>query len=180
MDMKSIKLAFIDCETSGLSPLKHEILEIGVVIADSETFEVYGKLNFKIKPEHIKTADPKALEVNGYTPEEWKDGMTLFQALMFLYSAIEGCTIVGHNVAFDFSFLQVGFEKESCSHHFKVNKYKIDTLSLAWGKIPHDKVQSWSLKTLCAYLGVPVEGKVHRALAGAEACFGVYKKLMQM
>ena len=175
-----MKLAFIDIETTGLNPLKHEIIELGCIIADSKTFEVYGKLNFKIKPQFIKKADPKALLVNGYNEADWKDAMPLMKALMFFAEAVEGSTLVGHNIIFDWSFLRIALENEMVDKYFKVPKYKIDTISLAWGKIPHSKVQSWSLKTICTYLGIPPEDDTHRALAGAEKCFEVYKKLMEI
>lgn len=171
-----MKIALTDIETSGLDALKHEILEIGVIIFDNKTFDVHGQFNFKIKPERIEDADPKALEVNGYDEKEWKeDGMTLFQALNFYAEATKGCTFMAHNATFDWSFLSVAFKKENIK--CEMNYHRLDTLSMAWGMLPHNKVFSWSLKTLCSYLGVPVEDKVHRALNGATAAFEVYKKL---
>ncbi len=173
-----MKIALTDIETTGLDPLAHEIIEIGCIIFDNKTFEVHGRLNFRIKPEHIENAAPKALEVNGYNKEEWEDGMTLFQALNFYAEATKGCTFMAHNVTFDWSFMVASFAKENITHG--LDKYKIDTMSLAWGKIPHHKVTSWSLKTLCSYFGIPPEPKVHRAINGAECAYHVYKKLMQL
>ena len=175
-----MKIALVDLETTGLNPLKHEIIELGCLIFDNETFEIYGKLNFKIKPEHIHDADPKALQVNGYTEEEWKDGMSLFQALMFFADATEGCTFMAHNVTFDWSFIVASAEREGITRMLKLDKYKIDTMSIAWALVPHSKVKSFSLKTLCTFLGIPPEPAVHRAINGAECAYGVYKKLMQM
>lgn len=174
-----MKIALTDIETTGLNPANHEVIEIGCLIFDNKTFDILGQLNFKIKPENIAGADPKALEVNGYNEKEWEeDGMTLFQALNFYAEATKGCTFMAHNASFDWSFLSVAFSKENIKP--EMNYHRIDTLSMAWGMLPHDKVFSWSLKTLCSYLSVPTEDSVHRALNGATAAYEVYKKLMEL
>lgn len=172
-------IALTDIETTGLSPLKHEIIEIGCVIFSEKDFKIHAQLNFKVKPERIEDADPKALQVNGYTKEDWEDGMTLFQALNFYAEATEGCTFMAHNAMFDWSFLEVAAERENIQFKFK-SHHKIDTVSVAWCKIPHTKVTSWSLKTLCTYFGIPPEPSIHRAVNGALCTYEVYKKLMQL
>ena len=61
-------LTVIDTETSGVSLKEHEILEVGlisyVVTNDGERL-ITKKLDSKIKPKHIHTANHKALEING-------------------------------------------------------------------------------------------------------------------
>lgn len=174
-----MKIALTDIETTGLKPLKHEIIEIGVVIFDNTTFEIYGQFNFKIKPERIEDADPKALEVNGYNKKDWEDGMTLMKTLNFYAEATEGCVFMAHNAMFDWSFLEVASEQKNVPFKFKTH-HKIDTVSIAWAKVPHNKVFSWSLKTLCSYFGIPPEPSVHRAVNGALCTYQVYKKLMEL
>lgn len=173
-----MKLCITDLETSGLNPLIHEILEIGFIIADSETHKIYGKFNFKCLPHNLKTAFKKALEVNGYNAKEWqKDGIPLKDALLFFAKASEGCIFMGQNPTFDWGFLEVGFNKYNIEH--QLNYHKLDSLSMAYIKIPHSKMQSWSLKSICTYLGISPEPIIHRAINGAEKCFEVYKKLME-
>lgn len=175
-----MKIALTDIETTGLDPTKHEIIEIGCVIFDNKTFEIHGQFNFKIKPERIEDADPKALEVNGYNEKDWEEeGMTLFQSLNFYAEATKGCTFMAHNAIFDWGFLEEGFKKENLTHGF--GYHKICTVSIAWAKIPHYKIQnSFSLKTLCSYFGIPLEPKIHRAVNGAMCAQKVYQKLMEM
>ena len=58
--MKNKNLAFIDIETTGLSPEKHEIIEIGIVIAkqqDGIVGDVLEEIELKIKPERIDEAE---------------------------------------------------------------------------------------------------------------------------
>jgi DNA polymerase III epsilon subunit-like protein len=67
--MREKKLAFIDLETTGMDPLKHEIIEIGCLLAKLDDKGQYVELEsfeLKVKPEHIETAEQEALRVNGY------------------------------------------------------------------------------------------------------------------
>lgn len=170
------KIVAVDLETTGLDPLKHEIIELGFLIFCDKTFKVYGQFNLKIKPEHISSATPRALEVNGYNEKDWKDAISLREALTFFAQATDGATMVAHNISFDSIFLETSFSMLNIEH--KLNYHKLCTMSIAWAKIPKGKVQSYSLKTICTYLKIPPEDKVHRAVSGAIKCYEVYKKLM--
>ncbi|MBP6912721.1 MAG: hypothetical protein KBB86_02185 [Candidatus Pacebacteria bacterium] len=85
--MKKHRLAFIDVETTGLNPDKHELIQIGIVLADQTwegdkvTLKHVDEIELKIKPERISDADPQALRVNGYTPAEWIFAYSLPEAM---------------------------------------------------------------------------------------------------
>lgn len=64
---------WIDVETTGLDPLVHEIIELTVRYEPRKGC-ANPAWHAKIKPEHIETAEPKALEINGYTEEKWAAG----------------------------------------------------------------------------------------------------------
>jgi len=68
-------IVVIDTETTGLDPAKHEVIEFAGIKIDPVTLEVIDTLTFKVKPLHIETAQSKALEVNGYTPEAWAEAI---------------------------------------------------------------------------------------------------------
>lgn len=171
-----MKIAITDVETTGLDPLKHEIISIGCVVFDSDTFEILETFDRKIKPEHPETGDKRAFEVNGYTPEAWVDELPLYPVLIEYANLTKGCMFLAHNVVFDHGFLMEAFKKEDITCRFSL--YKIDLLSLAWAKIPHAKTKGWSLKAVCEALGIDPEPAVHTALNGAMKEYEVYKKLM--
>ena len=172
-----MKIALVDLETTGLDAQKHEIIEIGCIVFDSETCVPEFGIDIKLLPEHIETALPKALVVNGYNKKDWKDAKTQKEGLQFFANATQGCHFAAHNVTFDWGFMDAKFKEYGITHSF--DYHKIDTLSMAYAKIPHSKVSSWSLKTIATYLGVPPEPKIHKAINGAECAFNIYKKLMK-
>lgn len=170
------RIAIVDVETSGLDPELHEILEIGMVVFDSHTMAVERIFEIKVKPERPEDGHPKAYEVNGYNAEEWEDAPSLFWAMTALAEQAQGATFCAHNMIFDWAFLQAAQKKTGVALPF--GRHKIDLLTLAWSRIPHHKIFSWSLKTICTYLRIPPEPSMHRALNGALAEYAVYSKLM--
>src|SRR3989338_6197857 len=86
--MKIHRLAFVDLETTGLDPFRHEIIEIGIVLAEQRA-DLFGKLfleriaehEIRLKPEHIETADPKALEVCKYHERNWENAVAQKEGL---------------------------------------------------------------------------------------------------
>ena len=172
-----MKLAFVDLETTGLDPLKHEIIEIGMVVVDDSDFTIIDQVNIKVKPEHPELGEPAAFKVNGYSEEEWDDAMTLHQAMIHLSEHADKATFLAYNATFDWAFIHVALEKTGHANPF--HYHRIDVLSVAWARIPHDKMQSWALKACCAYLHIPREPQIHRALNGAMCAYQVYRELMR-
>jgi len=72
MEGNGDQFVWVDTETSGLEPARHRVVEIAVVVTDSELndIEVY-ETKIKLSAQDRVWAEPKALEVNGYTDEEW-------------------------------------------------------------------------------------------------------------
>lgn len=172
------KIAIVDLETTGLDPLHHEIIELGMVLFDADTLTILDALDLRIAPQWIERASPEALKVNGYNKKDWEKTMDLTLAMTLFKARTEDATFCAHNVIFDWSFLVQASRETGVLLNF--DYHKVDLLSMAWAKIPHGKMQSWSLKTICAYLRIPPEPKVHRGLQGAMKEYEVYKALMKI
>ena len=100
--MKGKKLAFVDIETTGINPFKHEIIEIGCLIAkqnDRGEWVTVEEFEFKVKPEHIETAETEALRINGYNETNWMFAHSLEEALKTLSQKCDGCVLVGQNIS---------------------------------------------------------------------------------
>lgn len=93
-------LVYLDTETTGLDPDRHEVWELAYAVDD-------GPIHSGVMFHSLRHADPKALAMNGYwertkdaKPEVWAD---LENGARF---ALEGATLVGANPAFDAAFLR--------------------------------------------------------------------------
>ncbi len=183
--MKNHNLAFTDLETTGLDFHKHEIIEIGCIVArqapaliGGPKLEVIEEFLLKVKPEHIEKADPVALKINGYNEADWKDAISLKDAMEIFAGKTINASIIAQNVSFDWMFIDEAFRSTGVEN--KMHYHKLDVISFALAKL-YDKpdAQKFSLRALCKYFGIRNE-KEHSALADIRATFEVYKKLTEM
>ena len=172
-----MKISIIDVETTGLDPNKHEIIEIGAVIFDDEKIGSLETVNIKVKPEYIELAAKEALKINGYKEEDWKDAVTMEDAMSILSPKVNDSVFCAHNMIFDWGFLEAACKKLSIMLPF--NHRKVDLFSLAWAKLDHKKMKYWNLKAICKELEIEPEPEIHRAINGAMTEYEVYKKLMK-
>ncbi len=177
--MTSKLFAFIDTETTGLDFTRHELIEIGLVLAraeDNGAFTVVEEWDVKIKPLHIENADPISLKVNKYDPSTFGDAIPLAEAMAMLSKKTDGAIMVGHNVAHDFAFLATAFSQTSIEN--KMHYHKLDTVSIAYAKLrDQNDIDRYSLYALCQYFGIE-NANAHSALSDARTTFELYKKLM--
>ena len=181
--MKVHNLAFIDTETTGTDPKRHEIIELAVVIAKQipregkgPKIEIIKELEWKIKPKHIETADEEALRINGYNEVDWMFASDLRPVMEQFAKETEGATFVSHNLTFDHAFLSKAFEVSGVENN--MHYAKIDTISLAFARL-YDAPQAdkFSLRSLCDLLKVQ-NPKAHTALADTRTLVECYRKLL--
>jgi DNA polymerase III epsilon subunit family exonuclease len=183
--MKNRNLAFIDLETTGLDPIRNEIIEIGGIVAKQipiagrgSAIETIAEFEYKIKPKNLASADPEALRINGYNDADWLFAADLKQVLPTVADKTEGAIMVAHNVIFDLGFLNQAFLKTGIKN--KMHYHKIDLLAMAFAKLYHnEEVQYFNLASLAKYFGIS-NPKAHTALADTQTAFAIYCKLLEI
>lgn len=176
-DVNEADLIFVDCEFTGLSLLKHELIEIGFIKARARTYEPILEKTILIAPQHIETADPKALEINGYTSERWASAMQPKKALEEFLTDAQNCLLVGQNIGVDRMFIQKALEENGLAPHYYYKS--LDTFVLAWQKFKDTKnFKRYSLSELTNHFGIS-EGTKHRALDDARATYQLFLKLVK-
>lgn len=166
-----MRLVFIDIETTGLDHTRHEIVEIALI---TEWFGELDRWHARIRPRHSWTADPRALEINGYSEEAWADALQLGEAVKEIAARIpEGCMLVGYNPSFDWAFVRRVL-KEAGEHRRRV--YLIDVMTLVHEHCIPAGQPRLSLDATREFLGMPLEGS-HRALKDAEDTRRLYHRL---
>jgi len=161
-------LCFVDVETTGLDPIKNEILEFAA-IKGTETLAI------KIKPRRIHTAHPKALELNGYNEAEWTDAEDISTAAPKIIAFLRDAVLVAHNSKFDVGFIEAFLQEAGITE--RISYHVVDTCSLAYVFLVRLGLTSLSLKSVCEFLKLKPEPSIHRALAGASTCKRVYEAL---
>jgi len=180
--MRKHKLAFIDTETTGFLPDKHELIEIGGIIVEQDwenekpSFKIVDEFEIKIKPKHIESADPVSLRVNKYDIADWVFAYSLSEGLNLFNQKTKDCIMVAHNLCFDYSFLEKAFVETGIEN--QMHYLKIDTITLAFAKLHNNKdINKYSLRFLCEYFKIENKNS-HTALSDARALFELYQKLI--
>src|SRR3989339_446802 len=158
-------LAFLDVETTGLSPVYDDrVCEIAVVrVAPDGTHSLWQTL---INPQ--RPISQGASAVNGITGEMVEDAPAFERVTDELLTQISDATVVCHNAPFDIGFISMEFARQQRQlPPFPV----IDTLKIAR---KHFHFPSNSLGNIAAYLGIEVTEK-HRALADAFTTWKVFE-----
>lgn len=167
---------FLDVETTGLNPYSQEIIEIAFLVeAPPETPDGIGKIldrwSSKVKPLHLGTANSKALQVNGYDPEKWKDAPTFAEIAPKVARYLKQATVlIGHNPTFDTRFITAALEREGIFGVY-IPYHQIDTvtsafMALNW-MIPND--QKLRLDMLRDHFGIPKDDH-HEAFKDVVDC----------
>lgn len=166
-----------DLETTGDIFGVHEILEIGLVVFNQNTFEIIDTLDIKTKPINIKNAVPAALERNGYKDENWQEAISLKEAIEQYADKTKNAIFCAYNATFDWGFLNDALRKTGVQN--KMDYHRLDLLSLAWEKGLKES-DRWSLKTACQMFDIPPEPDPHSALNGAMTAYELFKKLQNV
>ncbi|MBK8647825.1 MAG: 3'-5' exonuclease [Gemmatimonadetes bacterium] len=170
-------IAFVDLETTGLDPSRHDIIEIGIVRVNARTLEVLDEHEALVMPERLGDAQLDALAVNGFSTAAWERALPLREALLAVAPLLDGALIAGHNVGFDWSFLEAGFRRGGLALP-NVDYHRLDTASLAWPLVVTGELPSMSLDPLAKLLGLE-RPHPHRALADARCSLEIARRLVE-
>ena len=173
-------MLWVDLETTGTNPDVHEIIEIAAVLRGIDRQEI-GRFEAKVQPMRIEVATPRALEVNGYTPERWAGATTIEAALDQLHALAAAADVepvlAGHNVGFDKAFLARALDRDTTGNPLPVDYHAIDTASLAWPLCAAGRIDGISLAKVCMFFGISNEGE-HGAMRDVERAIAVYDALV--
>lgn len=155
-----------DLETTGLSPEKDEIIEIGAVkVVEGKVIDRFSRF---VKPDNL--ISPLVTSLTGISNDMVADaGPTDRTIYDFLYFC-EEYPVVGHNLMFDYRFTYRYAKK----YYMDFKKEGLDTLKIARKVLP--ELPSRSLESLCDHYGI-VNVSAHRAYHDALATAKLYQTL---
>ncbi len=142
-------LAFVDLETTGLSPTEDRVAEIGVITVDGERVERWTTF--------VRTPAYRATDEDG-SPQ---DSPRFAEIAAGLAARLAGRLFIAHNARFDYSFLHAEFARVGIAFDPPV----VCSLMLSRRLYPH--LPRHDLDSLSAHHGLRVETR-HRALPDAD------------
>ena len=171
MDILNNKFVVVDLETSGLDKNRDYIIDVGAV--KIEKGEICDKFATFVYTPQMKCLPLEVESLTGIKYEQLKGAPLVEEVLQKLYKFAKDCTLVAHNLPFDFAFLRNwGFW---CGVPFDEFKDKvIDTVELA-KQVLGDNVANYKLLTLADYFNIKFTH--HRALDDAETTANILLEL---
>jgi len=166
----------MDTETTGLNPKVHEVIEIGLIVVDSEDLSESDRFYSKVAPERMEDADERALLINHYSWQSWIDAPAKEVVVDRLEPFFDEHTIIcGHNIPFDIAFIDAMFK--SCNKGPLLYGGIIDTKRVA--KQLNIKSASYRLGALCQKLGID-QKNAHSALSDVMANIELFRQLKRI
>ncbi len=153
-------LVVFDVETTGLSPRRHQVIELGAVkIVNREVVDRFHRL---VRPD--RTVSAVTTRITGMTAEMLKDGVSE-ESLWHDFFAFAGdAVLAAHNARFDMGFVRAAHHRFFPDREF--HPAVLDTLTLARQVVTG--VKSYGLEPLTQHYKISL-AQHHRALADAEA-----------
>lgn len=158
-----------DIETTGFSPVKNRIIEIGAVKVRGQ--EILDRFSVFVNP---KVPIPYEItKLTGITDSMVVDAKTIEEILPEFTEFCKDSVLVAHNANFDMSFIM-----ENCrKYHFDTNYTYLDTLGLARVLFPGQGKHT--LDAMCKTLKISLENH-HRAVDDAEATAQIFLRFTEL
>jgi DNA polymerase III subunit epsilon len=160
----------LDLETTGLSPDRDRVTEIGAVKVRGG--EVLGELRTFVHPG--RPIPPAITAVTGITDAMVRDAPPMAAVLPTVLGFLGEAVLVAHNAGFDLGFLRAAAAQHGLAPPDPV---VVDTARLA-RRLLRDEVRDCRLATLAAHLRARTRPE-HRALADARATVDVLHGLLE-
>lgn len=156
----------LDIESSGGAYRQEQIIEIAAYRYDGH--KIIDQFISLIQPG--TDIHPYVQKLTGITSNMVRSAPKFHEVARRVVEITEGCTLVGHNIEFDYRMLRQSFRALGYDYH----RNTIDTIALAKEIFP--KEVSYSLGKLCKSLGIPLVA-AHRAADDARATLELFRML---
>ncbi len=167
-DIASARFAFLDLETTGLSPwFGDRICEVGIVLTEGK--RIKQQVQMLVNPE--RPLSPGAASTNGLTDEELSKARLFKDIADEIVEWLRGTVVVCHNAQFDIQFLDSEFHR--LKREIQIPNL-IDSLMMARQNY---EFPSYSLHYIADAFHIPVK-VAHRALDDAHTARGVFFAMM--
>lgn len=186
---------FLDIETTGLDPQKHQAIDIAFRIVDLTTGILVNEFQAVVKQtlKAWEVRDPLSMEINGYTWEEvsqGKDPENIKQEIISMFSQIGiergKAVFICQNPAFDRGFFSQLIDVYT-QERFNWPYHWLDLASMYWAmlvqknnqnKLPVPERINLSKNEIAFSCQLPPEQSPHRAMNGVKHLIRCYSAVL--
>ena len=168
----SRRLAVVDVETSGLSPKRHQLLQVGLVTVDAAG-TVLDRWSSLVHPRQRFLFRVGPTKLHGIRRRDARGAPPAPPVLAELAERLAGTIFVAHNAKFDLAFLRHAAARHGVQLPIS---HVLCTLELSRLLDP-ERTRSHRLGDLCARYGIELV-RPHDALADADATAAVLPHLL--
>lgn len=167
---QSLRDSFVvfDLETTGFSPTRNRIIEIGAVKV--ENGKITDRFSTFVNPG--VPIPPRITEVTSIEDSMVADAPGIETVLPEFLAFCQGCVLVAHNADFDYSFICKKGIEQGLDTEFTV----VDTVGIARVLFPH--LARYTLDNVAKVLKISLVNH-HRAVEDAEATAEIFEKMIQ-
>jgi DNA polymerase-3 subunit epsilon len=158
-----MRFAVVDVETTGLSPRRHRILQVAVVVVDADG-QVLDRWSSYVRPRWGRLSRLGPRHIHGITHRDLRDAPGIDAVLVELAGHLDGAVLTAHNLPFDIAFLREASRRSGTP---LPTSRGLCTLDLS-RRLDPDRQLRHRLGDLCERHGVTVV-RPHDALADADA-----------
>lgn len=160
------RFAFVDVETTGMSPQHDRVIEVGILrVEDGEVVAQYNKL---LNPETY--IHPSIQSLTGISPLDLEHAPTFEQEKDEIYELLQDSVFVAHNVRFDYAFLKGEFAR----YEMPFTAKQLCTARLSRALFPSERRHG--LSALIERFGFTCEHR-HRAFDDAHVLWQFFQKI---
>jgi hypothetical protein len=176
----TIHYYILDSETSGLSTIQHEVVEVSIIRCSDKV-----QITRNIKAEHPHTASLDALAVTKKTLADLSAGEDKEKVVDEINAFFEedksspkNRCIVAHNASFDKKFIHTLWEK--CGKIFPANMW-LDTIALTRLAAKQQGIikPKVNLEAACDLFGIKKTATFHNAKMDTRNTYFLWKKLIE-
>lgn len=166
------RFAVVDVETSGLSPQRHQLLQVGLVTVDVGG-NVLDRWSSLVHPRQRFFFRVGPTDLHGIRRRDARAAPAAPPVLRELAARLAGTVFVAHNAEFDLAFLRRAAEQHQV--HLPIS-HVLCTLQLSRTLNP-ERTKSHRLADLCDRYGIQLV-RPHDALADADATAAILPHLL--
>jgi DNA polymerase-3 subunit epsilon len=179
------KQIFIDVETTGVDPIQHGLVQVaGAIVIDGKLKESF---NYFMCPPSDKTFEVRALEVIGMdmkkietfqsSAKAYSEFHSMLRRYVNKYDKTDKFHFIAYNSPFDVGFIRQWF-LDNLDKYFGSMFWTPDicVMRLAGHYLQdqREKLKNFKLSTVCEFLDIKADGKLHDAMIDIELTMRLY------